>query len=33
MYYRNETKYNGVFSTNNLPKIKDGTYALNLDEY
>ena len=23
-YYQNETKFNGVYSRNNLPKIKDG---------
>ena len=32
-YYQNEPKYNGVYSRNNLPKIKDGTYIINLDEY
>ena len=33
-YDQNETKFNGVFSRNNLPnKIKDGAYILNLDEY
>ena len=33
-YYQNETRFNGVFSRNNLPKtIKDGTYLINLDEY
>ena len=33
-YYKNEPRYNGVFSRNNLPKkIKDGTYVINLDEY
>ena len=26
-YYQNETKFNGVYSRNNLPKIKDGTYV------
>ena len=34
MYYRNEPRFNGVFSRNNLPKkIKDGAYIINLDEY
>ena len=29
-----KTKFNGVFSRNNLPKkIKDGAYVINLDEY
>ena len=33
-YYKNEPRYNGVFSRNNLPKkIKDGKYVINLDEY
>ena len=34
-YYQNESKFNGVFSRNNLPKkkIKDGAYVINLDEY
>ena len=33
-YYKNEPRFNGAFSRNNLPlKIKDGTYVINLDEY
>ena len=32
-YYQNEPKFNDVYSRNNLPKIKDGTYIINLDEY
>ena len=33
-YYRNEPRFNGVYSRNNLPKkIKDGEYVINLDEY
>ena len=32
-YYQNEPKFNGVYSRNNLPKIKDGTYVINLDEF
>ena len=32
-YYRNEPRLNGVYSRNNLPKIKDGAYVINLDEY
>ena len=31
-YYENEPKFNGVYSRNNLSKIKDGTYEINLDE-
>ena len=33
MYYQNETKFNDVYSRNNLPKIKDGVHVINLDEY
>ena len=33
-YYRNEPRFNGVFSRDNSPKtIKGGTYEINLDEY
>ena len=32
-YYQNKPKFNGVCSKNNLPKIKDGTYVVYLDEY
>ena len=32
-YYRNEPKFNGVYSRNNLSKIKDEAYIINLDEY
>ena len=33
-YYKNEPRFNGVYSRNNLPnKIKKGAYVLNLDEY
>ena len=32
-YYENEPRFNGVFSRDNLPKIKDGAYVINLDEY
>ena len=31
--HENESKFNGVFSRNNLSKIKDGAYVINLDEY
>ena len=30
---KNETKFNGAYSRDNLLKIKDGAYAINLDEY
>ena len=32
-YYQNEPKFNGVYSRNNLSKIKDGAYIINVDEY
>ena len=32
-YYQNEHKFNGVYSRNNLLKIKYGVYVINLDEY
>ena len=32
-YYENEPKFNGVYSKNNLSKIKDGAYIINFDEY
>ena len=33
-YYKNEPKFNGVYSRDNLPKtIKKGAYVINLDEY
>ena len=33
-YYKNEPRFNGVYSRNNLPKtIKEGAYVINLDEY
>ena len=39
MYYQSESRFNGVYSRDNLPersstdKIKDGAYVINLDEY
>ena len=33
-YYENESRFNGVYSRDNLSnKIKDGAYAINLDEH
>ena len=32
-YYQNEPRFNGIFSRDNLQKIKDGPYRINLDEY
>ena len=31
-YYQNEPKFNVVYSRNNLPKMKDETYALNINK-
>ena len=30
-YYQNEPRFNGVYSRDNLPKIKHGAYVINLD--
>ena len=33
-YYQSETKFQGIYSHDNLPKtLKDGTYIVNLDKY
>ena len=32
-YYQNEPRFNGVYSRDNLPKIKDRAYVINLVEY
>ena len=33
-YFKNEPRFNGVSSRDNLPKtIKNGAYVINLDEY
>ena len=33
-YYKNQTRFNGVYSRDNLPRtIKNGAYVINLDEY
>ena len=32
-YYQNEPRFNGVYSRDNLSKIKDEGYVINLDEY
>ena len=31
--YKNELRFNGVYSRDNLAKIKDGAYIISLDEY
>ena len=30
-YYQNQPRFDGVYSRDNLPKIKDGEYVMNLD--
>ena len=30
---KNEPKFNGVYSRNNLHEVKDGAYVINLDEF
>ena len=32
-YYQNEPKFKGVYSRNNLPKMKDEAYVINHDEF
>ena len=32
-YYQNESRFNLVYFRDNLPKIKDEAYVINLDEY
>ena len=32
-YYQNKPNFNGVYSRNNLPKIKVGADVINADEY
>ena len=31
-YYQNEPNFHGIYSRNNLSKIKDGAYVIYLDE-
>ena len=31
--YQNKPKFNGFYSRNSLPKIKDGLYVINFDEF
>ena len=31
-YFNCESRFNDVFSKDNLPRIKDGAYAINLDD-
>ena len=32
-HQKNESRFNGVYSRDNLPKIKDGAQVINIDEY
>ena len=32
-YYQSDTRFNGVYSRDNLTEIKDRAYIINLDEY
>ena len=32
-FYQNKPKFNGVYSRNNVPKINDRAYVINLDKY
>ena len=32
-YFQNQWKFDGVYLRNKLPEIKDGTFAISLDEY
>ena len=31
-YFKDEPRFNGVFSKKNLPRINDGAYAINVDD-
>ena len=32
-YYQNEPEYNGIYSRNNFPEIKDKAYVTNPDDF
>ena len=32
-YHQNEPKFNGVYARTNSPKMQDGAYVINLDEF
>ena len=32
-YYQSEPRFNGIYSIDNLPRIKDGAYIINVHEY
>ena len=31
-YFKNEPRFDGVYSRDNLPRLKKGAYIINLDE-
>ena len=31
-HYQNESRFNGLYSRDNIPTIKDGAYPINRDE-
>ena len=31
--HQNKSRFTGIYSRNNLPKIKDGEHPINFDEY
>ena len=32
-YYQNQSRFNGIYSRDNLQKINYGAYIINLDQY
>ena len=32
-YYQNKPKFDGIFYRNNISKLKNGEYVINLDEF
>ena len=32
-YYQSEPRFNGIYSSDNISKIKDGTYVINFNEH
>ena len=32
-YFQSEPRFNGVYSRDNLPNVKDRAYVIDLDEY
>ena len=31
-YFKDEPRFNGIYSKDNLPKLKEGVYVINLDQ-